>query len=246
VSGSYDWAVIDTGHSEPLIAAVVVAADQLLLPTTASAPDARHAMDMLQTAIRVRQRVGLDTDGVVRRSQIAIWRRQHNGIADAEVIASLQKRFGDLVCPVIIPHSSRISEANDGRLTVRQHAEMYGTGRDLPLHAAVLAYAAITDHVLARAGIPARQASSAGVLAEIDFDSPDVGQVALAIRRVKSRRGLDDDQVAEVLGRSVDWVRRTLAYGALHPEGEDRLTIRRESRRVARDLVGSGPSGWRP
>jgi chromosome partitioning protein len=248
VADGYDWAVIDTGHSEPLLAAVVVAADLLLLPTTASAPDARHAMDMLQTAIRVRRQLGLDTDGVVRRSLIAIWRRQHNGVADAEVIATLQQRFGDLVCPVIIPHSSRISEANDGRLTVRQHADMYGTGHDRPLHAAVEAYSAITDHVLARAGIPARQASSAAVLAEIDFDSPDLSQVASAIRRVKARRGLDDDQVAEVLGRSVDWVRRTLALAAQHPEGEDRLTIRirPDSRRVARDLVGSRQLRWRP
>jgi cellulose biosynthesis protein BcsQ len=246
VSGSYDWVVIDSGHSESLIAAVVVAADLLLLPTTASAPDARHAGDMLQTAIRVRQRLGLDTDGVVRRSLMAIWRRQHNGIADAQVIATLQERFGDLVCPVIIPHSSRISEANDGRITVRQHAEMYGTGRDRPLHAAVEAYSTIAAHVLGRATIATRETSSAALLAEIDFDAPDLGQLASAIRRVKARRGLDDDQLAEVLGRSVDWVRHTLAFGAHQPEGEDRLTIRPESRRQYQEVVGSPQPRWRP
>ena len=69
--------------------------------------------------------------------------------------------------------------------------------------------------------------------------------MAAAIRRVKARRGLDDDQLAEVLGRSVDWVRHTLAFGARHPEGEDRLTIRPASRSTVRELVGSR-TRWRP
>jgi cellulose biosynthesis protein BcsQ/MFS family permease len=226
VAGAYDWAVIDTGHSEPVIAAVLVAADQLLMPTTASSPDARHAGDMLQTAVRVREELGLETGDLLQRSLITIWRRQHNGVADAEVIENLQRRFGDLVCPVIIPHSSRISEANDQRLTVREHAEMFGTARDRPLRAAVDAYEAITDHLLARAGETAGDASGLRLLEEIDGEEPDLAQVASAIRRLKSRRGLDDDELAEVLGRSVDWVRHTLAFGTRHPEGEDRLTIR--------------------
>src|ERR1019366_4060779 len=94
VAGAYDWAVIDTGHSEPVIAAVLVAADQLLMPTTASAPDARHAGDMLQTAVRVREELGLETGDLLQRSLITIWRRQHNGVADAEVIENLQDRCG--------------------------------------------------------------------------------------------------------------------------------------------------------
>src|ERR1039458_39980 len=200
VAGAYDWAVIDTGHSEPVIAAVLVAADQLLMPTTASAPDARHAGDMLQTAVRVREELGLETGDLLQRSLITIWRRQHNGVADAEVIENLQDRFGDLVCPVVIPHSSRISEANDQRLTVREHAEMFGTGRDRPLRAAVDAFEAITDHLLARAGVVAGDLSGLRLLEEIDLDEPDLARVASAIRRVKSRRGLDDDELAEVLG----------------------------------------------
>ncbi|MGD1033305.1 MAG: ParA family protein [Candidatus Dormibacteria bacterium] len=244
VADSYDWAVIDTGHSEPIIAAALVAADLLLMPTTASAPDARHAGEMLQTATRVRRELGLSTDGLLPRSLIAIWRRQHNGVADAEVIERLQEAFADLVCPVIIPHSSRISEANDQRLTVRQHAEMFGSSRDRALRAAVEAYAAITEHVLVRAGVTAGDRSGAGPRAEVDFDEPDLTRVAAAIRRVKARRGLDDDQLAEVLGRSVDWVRHTLAFGARHPEGEDRLTIRPASRSTARELVGSR-TRWR-
>jgi len=245
VADTYDWAVVDTGHSEPIIAAAMVAADLLLMPTTASAPDARHAGEMLQIATRVRRELGLSSDGLLPRSLIAIWRRQHNGVADGEVIERLQERFGDLVCPVIIPHSSRISEANDQRLTVRQHAAMYGSSRDRPLRAAVEAYAAITDHVLARSGVIPGDRSGAGLLAEIDFDEPDLTRVAAAIRRVKARRGLDDDQLAEVLGRSVDWVRHTLAFGARHPEGEDRLTIRPASRSTVRELVGSR-TRWRP
>jgi chromosome partitioning protein len=245
VADAYDWAVIDTGHSEPIIAAVLVAADLLLMPTTASAPDARHAGDMLQTAIRVREELGLETGDLLHRSLITIWRRQHNGVADAEVIEKLQERFGELVCPVVIPHSSRVSEANDQRLSVREHAAMFGTARDRPLRAAVEAYDAITDHLLARAGVAAGDASGLRLLAEIDFEEPDLARVASAIRRVKSRRGLDDDELAKVLGRSVDWVRHTLAFGARHPEGEDRLTIRPRSRAV-RELVGSRPPRWRP
>jgi chromosome partitioning protein len=246
VAGAYDWAVIDTGHSEPVIAAVLVAADQLLMPTTASSPDARHAGDMLQTAVRVREGLGLETGDLLQRSLITIWRRQHNGVADAEVIENLQRRFGDLVCPVIIPHSSRISEANDQRLTVREHAEMFGTARDRPLRAAVDAYEAITDHLLARAGETAGDASGLRLLEEIDGEEPDLAQVASAIRRLKSRRGLDDDELAEVLGRSVDWVRNTLAFGTRYPEGEDRLTIRPAPRSTARELAGSRPPRWRP
>lgn len=246
VAGAYDWAVIDTGHSEPVIAAVLVAADQLLMPTTASSPDARHAGDMLQTAVRVREGLGLETGDLLQRSLITIWRRQHNGVADAEVIENLQRRFGDLVCAVIIPHSSRISEANDQRLTVREHAEMFGTARDRPLRAAVDAYEAITDHLLARAGETAGDASGLRLLEEIDGEEPDLAQVASAIRRLKSRRGLDDDELAEVLGRSVDWVRNTLAFGTRYPEGEDRLTIRPAPRSTARELAGSRPPRWRP
>jgi cellulose biosynthesis protein BcsQ len=246
VAGAYDWAVIDTGHSEPVIAAVLVAADQLLMPTTASSPDARHAGDMLQTAVRVREELGLETGDLLQHSLITIWRRQHNGVADAEVIENLQRRFGDLVCPVIIPHSSRISEANDQRLTVREHAEMFGTARDRPLRAAVDAYEAITDHLLARAGETAGDASGLRLLEEIDGEEPDLAQVASAIRRLKSRRGLDDDELAEVLGRSVDWVRNTLAFGTRYPEGEDRLTIRPAPRSTARELAGSRPPRWRP
>jgi cellulose biosynthesis protein BcsQ len=246
VADAYDWAVIDTGHSEPIIAAVLVAADLLLMPTTASAPDARHAGDMLQTAVRVREELGLETGELLQRSLITIWRRQHNGVADAEVIENLQRRFGDLVCAVIIPHSSRISEANDQRLTVREHAEMFGTARDRPLRAAVDAYEAITDHLLARAGETAGDASGLRLLEEIDGEEPDLAQVASAIRRLKSRRGLDDDELAEVLGRSVDWVRNTLAFGTRYPEGEDRLTIRPAPRSTARELAGSRPPRWRP
>jgi chromosome partitioning protein len=246
VAGAYDWAVIDTGHSEPVIAAVLVAADQLLMPTTASSPDARHAGDMLQTAVRVREGLGLETGDLLQRSLITIWRRQHNGVADAEVIENLQRRFGDLVCAVIIPHSSRISEANDQRLTVREHAEMFGTARDRPLRAAVDAYEAITDHLLARAGETAGDASGLRLLEEIDGEEPDLAQVASAIRRLKSRRGLDDDELAEVLGRSVDWVRNTLAFGTRYPEGEDRLTLRPAPRSTARELAGSRPPRWRP
>ena len=146
---------------------------------------------------------------------------------------------------MIIPHSSRISEANDQRLTVRQHAAMFGSSRDRALRAAVEAYAAITDHVLARAGAAPGDPPDIGLLAEIDFEEPDLTRVAAAIRRVKARRGLDDDQLADVLGRSVDWVRHTLAFGARHPEGEDRLTIRPASRSTARELVGSRVR-WRP
>jgi hypothetical protein len=194
----------------------------------------------------VREGLGLETGDLLQRSLITIWRRQHNGVADAEVIENLQRRFGDLVCPVIIPHSSRISEANDQRLTVREHAEMFGTARDRPLRAAVDAYEAITDHLLARAGETAGDASGLRLLEEIDGEEPDLAQVASAIRRLKSRRGLDDDELAEVLGRSVDWVRNTLAFGTRYPEGEDRLTIRPAPRSTARELAGSRPPRWRP
>ena len=244
VASSYDWVVIDTGHSEPITTGAVVAADQLLMPTAASAPDARHAGDMLQMATRVRDQLGLATNGLLRRSLITIWRRQHNGVADGEVIRDLQYRFGDLVCPVIIPHSSRISEANDQRLTVRQHAEMFGTGRDRPLRAAVDAYSAIVEHVLARS-MDSHHAEGYP-LDGTEVDEPDLGDVASAIRRVKDQRGLDDDELAEVLGRPVEWVRQTLAFGARHPEGEDRLTIRPRSRRAAQDLAGSRFPRWRP
>jgi hypothetical protein len=110
----------------------------------------------------------------------------------------------------------------------------------------VEAYAAITDHLLARAGVVAGDASGLRLLDEIDFEEPDLARVASAIRRIKSRRGLDDDELAEVLGRSVDWVRHTLAFGTRYPEGEDRLTIRPRSRVAVRELVGSRPPRWRP
>ena len=75
--------------------------------------------------------------------------------------------------------------------------------------------------------------------------SPTSTRVAAAIRRVKARRGLDDDQLADVLGRSVDWVRHTLAFGARHPEGEDRLTIRPASA-LHRGSWSVRATRWRP
>ena len=87
---------------------------------------------------------------------ISVWRRQFNGTADAHVIAKLRDRYGDLVSPVILPHSSRVPEANERRFTVREYAHEYGTARDRTLIALVEAYSALTGFVLSKIG--ARQA----------------------------------------------------------------------------------------
>jgi chromosome partitioning protein len=243
VAGDYAWAVLDVGHSEPIIRSAVVAAGQLLMPTAASSPDAEHAGDMLQLAVAVRGDLGLPTAGLLGRSMIAVWRRQHNGVADAQVIERLRARYGELVCPTVIPHSSRVSEANAERLTVRQHAEMFGTTREVALRAVVDAYSQVTQYLLARSTVPEPTAPAELVIGD-PADEPDPAGVAAALRRVKHRRGLDDDQLADVLGRPVEWVRQTLAFGARHPEGEDRLTVRPRARRAALDPAGR-PPGWR-
>jgi chromosome partitioning protein len=236
VAGDYDWAVIDTGPAEALVAAAIVAADALLMPTAASSPDADHAGEVLELAAQVRGELGLPYANVLGRSLITVWRRQHNGVADARVIEQLRARFRDLVCPTLIPHSSRVSEANAQRLSLRQHAEMYGSGRDLALRAAVRAYGDVTAFLVARmtAPEPVPAAEAVGILGA---EEADPAEVAAALRRLKSRRGLDDDELAEVLGKPVEWVRQTLAFGAGHPEGEDRLTIRPRLRRTVAALA---------
>ncbi len=143
--------VIDIGHAETIINNAMVAADVLLMPTAASSPDAEHAGDMLETAATVRYELGLPTADLLGRSMITVWRRQHNGVADAQVIERLRDRYGDLVCPTVIPHSSRVSEANAERLTVRQHAEMFGSGREPALRAVVDAYSQVTQYLVSRA-----------------------------------------------------------------------------------------------
>ncbi|HYA01355.1 MAG TPA: ParA family protein [Candidatus Binatia bacterium] len=243
VKHDYRWAVIDTGHSELMVSSALVAADLLLMPTTASAPDARHAGDMVQRALSVRTELGLPCAGLVGRSMITVWRRQHNGIADAQVIDELHRRYGDLVCAVVIPHSSRVSEANAQRMTVRQHAEMYGTGRDAALRAVTDAFRQVTDCLRDRALTPESHESFRWV-SELPPDEPDAAELASALRRLKRRRGLDDDQLAEVLGRPVEWIRQTLAFGARHPDGEERLTIRPHSRRPACDVASPRPQAW--
>jgi cellulose biosynthesis protein BcsQ len=230
VESDYDWAVIDTGHAEALVSAAIVAADALLMPTAASSPDSDHAGEMLELAAQVRSELGLPYADLLGRSLITVWRRQYNAVADAKVIEQLRSRFRDLVCPTLIPHSSRVSEANAQRLTVRQHAEMYGTGRDLALRAVVHAYAEVTGFLVARMTASGPVVAPQTVAAAPAEDA-DPRQVAAALRRLKSRRGLDDDELAEVLGRPVEWVRQTLAFGARHPEGEDRLTVRPRMRR---------------
>jgi chromosome partitioning protein len=243
VARDYDWVVIDTGHSEALIGNAVVAADALLMPTTASSPDAEHAGDMLEVAVAVRCELGLPTAELFGRSLIAVWRRQYNGVADAQAIERLRARYRDLVCDTVIPHSSRVSEANAQRLTVRQHAEMYGSGRDAPLRAVVQAYGEVTSRLIARA--TAAQPHAIGdLLSGVRDDELDPREVAAALRRIKHRRGLDDDQLAEVLGKPVEWVRQTLAFSARHPEGEDRLTVRPQARR-APDLSPPRAPSWR-
>ncbi len=245
VAAEYQWVVIDTGHSEAIIAGAVAAADMLVMPTTASSPDAQHAGDMLETAASVRVELGLPTTDLLSRSAITVWRRQHNGIADAQMIEWLRDRYGDLVCPVLIPHSSRVSEANAQRLTVRQHAAMYGSGRDQALRGAVAAYGRVTEWLMARsaAAVPA---VSAGLLEGIAADEPDPTDVAAALRRIKRHRRLDDDQLSEVLGRPVEWVRQTLAFGARHPEGEERLTVRPRMKRGAPEMAPPRQPSWRP
>ena len=156
VRESYDWAVIDMGHSDELAANCVVAADVLLMPTTANFPDANHAGDMLHVAAALRQELRLPKMDLLQRSVISIWRRQHNGAADAHVIAKLRDRYGDLVSPVILPHSSRVSEANERRFTVREYAQEYGTARDKGLHGLVEAYSTLTDFVISK--VDAREA----------------------------------------------------------------------------------------
>jgi cellulose biosynthesis protein BcsQ len=83
---------------------------------------------------------------------ISVWKRQHNGAADAHVIRKLRERYGDLVSPVVLPHSSRVSEANEQHCTVREYATRFGTQRDKGLHSLVEAYANLTDFVLSKAG----------------------------------------------------------------------------------------------
>lgn len=152
VRDRYDWAVIDMGHSDALAANCVVAADVLLMPTTANFPDANHAGDMLHIAAALRQELRLPKIDLLQRSVISVWRRQYNGTADAHVIGKLRDRYGDLVSPVILPHSSRVSEANERRITVREYAQEYGTARDKTLNALVDAYSALTDFVLSKVG----------------------------------------------------------------------------------------------
>ncbi len=237
VAADYDWAVVDTGHAEALVAAAIVAADALLMPTAASSPDADHVGETLEFAAQVRSELGLPYASVLGRSLITVWRRQHNGVADAKVIEQLHARFGDLVCPTLIPHSSRVSEANAQRLSVRQHAEMFGSGRDLALRSVVRAYAEVTAFLAGRM-TAAEPVAAAEWVAALGAEEADPAQVAAALRRLKNRRGLDDDQLAEVLGRPVEWVRQTLAFGARHPEGEDRLTVRPRLRRTLAAMAG--------
>jgi chromosome partitioning protein len=153
VQDRYDWAVIDMGHSDELAANCVVAADVLLMPTTANFPDANHAGDMLHIAASLRQELRLPKIDLLQQSVISIWRRQHNGAADAHVIGKLRERYGELVSPVVLPHSSRVSEANERRRTVREYAVEYGTARDKSLHALVEAYSALTDFVLSKVSV---------------------------------------------------------------------------------------------
>ena len=152
VDDDYDWAVIDMGHSDELATNCIVAADVLLMPTTANFPDANHAGDMLHTASAVRQQLRLPKMDLLQHSVISVWKRQHNGTADAHVIGKLRERYGDLVSPVVLPHSSRVSEANEQRCTVREYATQFGTQRDKGLHSLVEAYATLTDFVLSKAG----------------------------------------------------------------------------------------------
>lgn len=244
VAADYVWVVIDIGHAETIITNAMVAADVLLLPTAASSPDAEHAGDMLETAATVRFELGLPAADLLGRSMIAVWRRQHNGVADAQVIERLRNRYGDLVCPTVIPHSSRVSEANAERLTVRQHAELFGSGREPALRAVVNAYSLVTQYLVSRA-TAALPASDPQRVTAVPPEQPDPAEVAAALRRVKHRRGLDDDELANVLGKPVEWVRQTLAFGARHPEGEDRLTVRPRVRRPAPDLPSSRLPSWR-
>lgn len=151
VDDRYEWAVIDMGHSDELASNCVVVADVLLMPTTANFPDANHAGDMLHMAAAVREQLHLPKLDLLQHSVIAIWRRQHNGTADAVVIAKLRELYGDLVCPIVIPHSSRVSEANEQRMTVREYADHYGTRRDKGLRALVDAYALLSDYVASKA-----------------------------------------------------------------------------------------------
>jgi len=150
VEHDYDWVIIDMGHSDQLAASVLVVADVLLMPTTANFPDANHAGDMLHIAAAIRQRLHLPKVDLLQQSVISVWRRQHNGSADAHVIGKLRERYGDVVSPIVVPHSSRVSEANEQRMTVREYAAEYGTRRDRGLHALVEAYAQLSELVCSR------------------------------------------------------------------------------------------------
>jgi ParB/RepB/Spo0J family partition protein len=62
--------------------------------------------------------------------------------------------------------------------------------------------------------------------------------VAAAFQKIKRQRRLSDEQLAQGYGKTVEWVRQTLAFGSRAPEGEDRLTIRPVSRRPAHRTGG--------
>lgn len=150
VAPDYDWAIIDLGHDSQLLANVVVVADSLLMPTSANFPDAYHATDMLHIAASVRQDLRLPKVDLMQQSAISVWRRSHNASADAIVIRELTKLYGELVSPVVIPNSSRVSEANQQRLTLREYVEEFGTRRDKTLRALVDGYAQLTEFICSR------------------------------------------------------------------------------------------------
>jgi len=188
-------AVVDTGHSEPIIA-VLVAADTADADH-GSAPDARHAGDMLRRRPG-REQLGLETAELLQRSLITIWRRSTTG-ADAEVIANLQERSATCL-PGGHPAQFAHLRGQRQRLTVREHAEMFGPlaidrcGRRRRLRG---------DHrprpgACRCAGDPSGRVSSRRSTSK----SP-TSPGASAIRR-SSARGLDDDELASA-GASVDW-----------------------------------------
>ena len=155
----YDLAVIDVGHSQELLLNVVAVADAVLVPSPANFPDADHIAEAIDIVLSIRADLGMPRVELVGRSVVSLWRRAHNAAGDQWVIDELTRVYGDRLCPVIIPNSSHVSEANKLRLTLREFRDLYGRRRDRALTTLVDAYATLTDYLLAR--LPAPETAAA-------------------------------------------------------------------------------------
>jgi chromosome partitioning protein len=147
----YDMIVVDLGHSDLIRANVFAVAGVLVIPTTTAWLDAMHIKNMLHDAATTRKDLNLPILDAVGNAIVSVWHRSSRSAIERTGLENIQREFGSMMAPWIIPTSAQVQQASYERLSVRRYRDERALKREArTLDPVVEAYEQLTAMVVTR------------------------------------------------------------------------------------------------